>query len=183
MTIRSVALFIHIVGVLVLFVGIAFEYVSLASLRRSTISEPEASWVRLYGMLPRVYGLAFGLIVTSGFYVASGGYGAFPWVRLSFGLMVLMGLLGGAVRARALTIRQGPIQQRAAAASDSWVRVSLSMRAAMGLAAVFLMIGKPGLNQALLVAGGAIAGGTVLGLFGTGASGRPLVSTVAESKP
>jgi hypothetical protein len=183
MTVRSIVLFVHIVGVLILFIAIAFEHISLATLRRSTISEPEASWVRLYGALPRVYGLAFALIVASGFYMARGGFFAFPWVRLSFGLMVLMGLLGGpAIRARARTIRKGSARERATAASDSWVRVSLSMRAAMGLAAVYLMIDKPDLNQSLLVTGGAVAAGMILGLLNTATGQRPLVNTVAESK-
>jgi hypothetical protein len=183
MTVRSIILFVHIVGVLVLFIGIAFEYMSLASLRRSTMSEPETSWARLYGALPRVYGLAFGLIAASGFYMARGGYGAFPWVRLSLGLMVLMGLLGGlAIRARTRAIRNASPRERATAASDSWVRVSLFMRAAMSLAAVYLMIDKPDLNQSLLVTGGAVASGTVFGLLNTGTSQQPLVSTVAEFK-
>lgn len=178
MAVRSIVLFIHIVGVLVLFIGIAFEYMSLASLRRSTISEPESSWVRLYGALPRVYGLAFALIVASGFYMSRGGWWAFPWVRLSFGLMVLMGLLGGpAIRARTRTIGKGSGRERATAASDSWVRVSLSMRAALGLAAVYLMIDKPDLNQSLLVTSGAVIAGAVLGLLNTDASQRPVVST------
>jgi hypothetical protein len=82
MIIRSLVLFIHVVGVLVLFIGIAFEWLSLESLRRSTTSEHASSWVRLYGVVPRMYGFAFALLLLSGIYLARGVGFEFPWVRL-----------------------------------------------------------------------------------------------------
>jgi len=61
MTIRSVVLFIHVIGVLVLFIGIAFA-----------------------------------VLLVSGIYLARRvGAFEFAWVRLSLGLIVLMGILGG----------------------------------------------------------------------------------------
>ena len=107
MVIRSVVLFFHVIGVLVLFIGIAFEWLSLESLRRSTTSEHASSWVRLHGVLPRVYGIAFAVLFVSGIDLAR-RVGAFElaWVRLSLGLLVLMGILGGpAVRFQVRAIR------------------------------------------------------------------------------
>ena len=49
MMIRSVVLFTHVVGVLVLFIGIAIEWLSLESLRGSTTTEHASSWAKLYG--------------------------------------------------------------------------------------------------------------------------------------
>ena len=79
--IRSVALFTHVVGMLVLFIGIAFEYLGL--------ERPQKK-------LPRVYGIAFATLLVSGMYLAR-QIGAFDlaFVRLALGLMILMGILGG----------------------------------------------------------------------------------------
>lgn len=118
MIIRSVVLFIHVIGVLVLFIGIAFEWLSLESFRRSTTSEHASSWVRLHGVLPRVYGVAFAVLLVSGIYLARrlGGF-EFAWVRLSLGLLVLMGILGGpAVRSQVRAMRDATAR---AEASDS----------------------------------------------------------------
>ena len=181
MIIRSVVLFTHVVGVLVLFIGIAIEWLSLESLRRSTTSEHAASWVRLYGLLPRVYGVAFALILVSGIYLARRvGLFDFAWVRLSLGLMVLMGILGGpAVRSQARAIGEAAGNGREIAfaplhthASHPWLYASLFMRAAMGLAAVYLMIGKPLLSASLLVTGGAVAVGFVMSRLETAANRR-----------
>jgi len=185
MIIRSVVLFTHVVGVLALFIGMAVEWLSLESLRRSTTSEHALSWVRLYGVLPRVYGAAFALLV-SGIYLARGvGLFDFAWVRLSLGLMVLMGILGGpAVRSQARAIGEAAGKGREIAfaalnshASHPWLRASLFMRAAMGLAAVYLMIGKPLLSASLIVTGGAVAVGLAVSLFNTAASRRSSEST------
>ena len=186
MIIRSVVLFTHVVGMLVLFIGIAFEWLSLESLRRSTTSEHASSWARLYGVLPRVYGVAFAVILVSGIYLArSVGLFDFAWVRLSLGLMVLMGILGGpAVRMQARAIGEAAGQGREIAlaalhnhASHRWLRASLFMRVAMGLAAVYLMIGKPLLGASLLVTGGALAVGLAMSLVNPAPSRRSSEST------
>jgi uncharacterized membrane protein len=181
MIIQSVVLFTHVVGELVLFIGIAFEWLSLESLRRSTTSEQASSWVRLYGVLPRVYGVAFAVLLLSGIYLARGaGLFDFAWVRLSLSLMILMGILGGpAVRSQVRAIEEAGGQGREVAfaalrshASHPWLRASLFMRAAMGLAAVYLMIGKPLLSVSLLVIGGAVAVGLAMSLLDTAANRR-----------
>jgi uncharacterized membrane protein len=137
MIIRSIVLFTHVVGVLVLFIGIALEWLSLESLRRSTTWEHTSSWARLYGALPRVYGLASALILLSGVYLARGVGFEFPWVRLGLGLLVLMGILGGpVVRSRVRAVRKAAGNSREAGfdalhshASHPWLRASLIMRA------------------------------------------------------
>jgi membrane protein required for beta-lactamase induction len=152
MMIRSVVLFIHVIGVLVLFIGIAFEWLSLESLRRPATSEHASTWVRLHGVLPRVYGIAFAVLLVSGIYLARrAGVFEFAWVRLSLGLLVLMGILGGpAVRFQVHALRDAAGQGGGAGlealhsrASHPWLRASLFIRTAMALAAVYLMIDKP----------------------------------------
>jgi hypothetical protein len=157
--IRSVALFTHVVGMLVLFIGIAFEWLGLESLRRATTPEHASSWVRLQKMLPRVYGIALATLLASGMYLAR-HIGAFDlaFVRLGLGLMVLMGILGG-------------------------LRVALFMRAAIGLAVVYLMIDKPLLGPSLVVTGVAVAVGLAISLLKHQLSKTPArIEHVAEGR-
>src|SRR5215475_6533611 len=106
MVIRSVILFAHIVGMLVLFVGLALEWISLESLRKSSVLGTGSRWVSVLRALPRLVGTAVGLILVSGIYLAVRvGVLDMAWVRVSFVSMVLMGVLGGPVvrsRMRAL---------------------------------------------------------------------------------
>src|SRR5258707_15504465 len=86
MMIRSMALFAHVVGMLVLFVGMTLEWLSLEGLLGA----------RVWRALPRFMAGAVGVILVSGVYLAS-RVGVFDqgWVRVSLGSMVAMGILGG----------------------------------------------------------------------------------------
>jgi hypothetical protein len=160
---RSLVLFAHIVGMLTLFVGLSFESLSLESLRRSSTRFEASPWVRMFGALPRVYGIAFGLILISGIYLAArADVYALAWVRISFGAMLLMGVVGGPlIRSRVRALQQASDEHRNA--SDTILRASLRTRVALGLAIVYLMIGKPGIGNSLLVIGLAL-------IFGVAAS-------------
>ena len=180
--IRSVVLFTHVVGMLLLFVGFAFEWLSLKALRRATTLEHAASWVRLQDMLPRVYGLAIATIFVSGVLLAR-RIGAFElaWVRLALGLLLVMGILGAFVQSRLRAMRHAAGQsgergfESLRLASSRWLG-SLLLRAAMGLAAVYLMIGKPPVNDSLVVTGVALGTGLAAGLLTT-VSRRAVSST------
>jgi hypothetical protein len=168
MMVRSVALFAHIVGMLVLFVGLALEWLSLESLRRSTSLTAASPWVSVLRALPRYMAGAVGVIVVSGIYLAM-RVGVFDlgWVRVSFGSMVFMGILGGPVvrsQMRALLHAGddgGGTSTVRRQASHPLLRASLRTRVAVGLAIVYLMIGKPDLGESLLLAGSALALGAV----------------------
>ena len=73
--IRSLLLFTHIAGMLLLFAGLALELARIE--------------------LRRIYGFAFGLILLSGIYLAAReGMHTFAWVRVSFIAMLLMAIAG-----------------------------------------------------------------------------------------
>jgi hypothetical protein len=69
----SLTLFVHIVGMLTLFVGLGFEWASLDGLRRSITREQALPWLRLVVMVPRVSGIAVAAIVVSGFLLGARG--------------------------------------------------------------------------------------------------------------
>jgi len=169
MMFRSVALFAHLVGMLVLFVGLAFEWLSLESLQRSHPAQA-ASAVAVLHALPRYMAGAVALIVVSGIYLAA-RVGVFDlgWVRVSLGSMVVMGILGGPVirsQMRAVLRTRGDDGQGMSSsvrsdASHPLLRASLRTRVAVALAIVYLMIGKPDLGESLLIIVAALAVGAV----------------------
>ncbi|HEV8577485.1 MAG TPA: hypothetical protein VGX68_00265 [Thermoanaerobaculia bacterium] len=189
---RSVVLFIHVTGMLLLFIGFAVEWLSLESLRRAKTLEHASSWLRLQRVLPHVNGIALGVLLVSGIFLA-GRIGAFKlaWPRLAFGLIVLMGILRGpGVRSRVRAMRDAAGQGGEVGfnalnrhASHPWLRASLVMRAALGLAAVYLMIAKPLLSASLIVTGVAVAVGVTVSLLSTAANRRPSDSAQDAIQP
>ena len=86
---------------------------------------------------PRIFGLAAPLTVLSGFYLgARFGVLGDEWMRASYGGIVVMAAAGALARR-----------------SDALRRISLRVRAAFGLAVVFLMIAKPDAVVSLIVLG------------------------------
>jgi uncharacterized protein (TIGR00369 family) len=78
--IGSVVLLTHVIGVLVVFIGMAVEWLSLESLRRATASEQTSPWVRLHWSAPRVDGAAFAVLLLSGIYLGEACRpGVTPW--------------------------------------------------------------------------------------------------------
>ena len=82
--IRSLVLFVHIAGVLALFVGLALEAFGVEAARKAA---------------PRVSGIAVGLTVLSGFYLgARFGVLGDGWMRASYGALVVMAAAGALAR-------------------------------------------------------------------------------------
>jgi hypothetical protein len=96
MTMRSIALFAHLVGMLALFAGLATEWLCVERLRAPDEPGPPMFTVRVLERLPRVTGIAVALILLSGISLAAriGAHRA-AFVGVSFVGMVLMAALGG----------------------------------------------------------------------------------------
>ena len=91
----SLTLFVHVVGMLTLFVGLGLEWASLDGLQRSITREQALPWLRLVVMVPRVSGIAVAAIIVSGFYLgARVGVLANDWMRSTYGALLLSSLLG-----------------------------------------------------------------------------------------
>jgi len=97
---------------------------------------------------PRISGIAAGLTVLSGFYLgARFGVLGDDWMRASYGGIVVM-MAAGALARRSDTLR----------------RISMRVRAAFGLAVVFLMIAKPDAVVSFVVLGLALGVSTLVAL-------------------
>ena len=97
---------------------------------------------------PRIAGVAMALTVLAGFYLGARiGVLRNEWLLASYGAIVVMAAAGALARR-----------------SDALVRISLRVRAAFGLAVVYLMIAKPDGLASLVVLGLAVVGSTLVSL-------------------
>jgi hypothetical protein len=180
----SIALFLHIVGALGLFVALGLEWASLSYLRRAATVEQAREWLKLFTSLRRLYPLAWLAILLPGFYMAATVWGGVAWITLALAAVILIAVLGAALTGRrmapilqrmgtigrSMTAESGPsastLRQRL---DDPLLWASLRIRTAIALGIVFLMTVKPELPGSLLTLG--VAG--LLGLvFGLPALGR-----------
>jgi hypothetical protein len=123
--VRSFALFVHLIGTVAVFAGFGLEW-----LANSDSIQPA---------LRRLYAAGAGLIVLSGIFLTWREHGfELAWVRVSMGVLLLMGIVGG-------FRREG----------------SLPLRAGMALAVLVVMIARPDLGGSLAVASVGISGGLI----------------------
>ncbi len=151
MNVYSITLFLHIVGVLGLFVSLGLEWASLAYLPRASTGEQAREWLGLRGWVQRLGIASLVVILLSGFYMMATSWGWVGWIIVALGAMVLIAVLGATLTGlRTVALEQaagaenGPIspafRQRA---SDPLLWISVRTRAAIALGIVFLMVIKP----------------------------------------
>ena len=168
MTFYSIALFLHIVGALGLFVALGLEWMSLLYLRRATTTEQAREWLNAFGLLRWVGPISMGTILLPGFYMMATTWGGVAWIGIALAAMILLAVVGAvltgsrmAAIGRAVPAESGSLspafRQRL---HDPFLLASIQTRVAIALGIVFLMTVKPGLGGALLTIGVAI----ILGL-------------------
>lgn len=179
MTAYSIALFLHLVGVLTLFAGIGLEQTGLRQLRNATSLAQIREWMMLLRRLRRFDGPAALAILVTGGYMAAAGAGRHAWVAAGIVGMVLMAVFGAAVGrprfiaiGKALPQTDGPVTSALRERiHDPVLRASAATRAALGLAVVFDMVVKPSALGAVSVFVVALAIGAVTAARGMGARG------------
>jgi hypothetical protein len=159
MSAYSIALFLHLVGVLALFAGIGLEQTGLRQLRNASSLAQVREWMTLLRGLRRLDAPAGLLLLASGVYLAQHGAGHHAWVVAGIVGMVMMAVLGAAVGrprflaiARALPATDGPVSSSLRGLlEDPVLRASAATRAALGLGVVFTMVVKPATAGVLVV--------------------------------
>lgn len=155
MDVNVMVLFVHIVGVLLLFVSLGMEWVGIDALSRSPTPSRAEPWARMIaGRSLRLQGVAAVLIFASGARIAARfGMFEFAWVRASLGALVLIAALAGIVsrsRRRTADSRIGRL----------WP-ASVAIRIALALGVVYLMVAKSDTVESLIVLALALALGAV----------------------
>ena len=154
MAVNELVLFVHILGMLLLFVSLGMEWVGIDALSRSPTpsqAEPGATIAR---RSLRLQGVAAVLIFASGVAMARRfGMFEFAWVRASLVALVVIAALAGIVsrsRRRAADLPIGRL----------WP-ASVAIRIALALGVVYLMVAKSDIVESLIVLALALALGAV----------------------
>ena len=160
----SIALFLHIAGVLGLSVSLGLEWTGLRQIRNAVNPEQVRGWM---GILKggRKFGMAAMLTaVITGLYMMYTAWNGEAWIWVSIGSLALVIILalvltGPRMKAmgQALMMGKGALTKAFySAANNSLLWVSIQTRVALALGIVFLKITKPDLAGSLITIGAAI---------------------------
>jgi hypothetical protein len=160
----SIALFLHIVGAVGIFVALGLEWTGLWQIRNATTPQQVGGWMRILKGV-RKFGFASMLTtVISGVYMMLTVWGGEAWIIVTVGSLVLMIALAQVVTAprmtaigRALAAEKVPLSQTVhSLANHPLLWISLQTRAAIALGIIFLKIAKPDWGGSLITIGIAI---------------------------
>ena len=156
----QVALFIHILSAMGIFVGLALEWRMIDRLRSARSTEQANAALEAFHLLPRIGAPSTVLVLLSGLYLTwvddAWGQG---WPGVAVGALVLLGALGaasglGREKFVRILLRDGGVP------GPMWPRVvgrrfrpPLMGRVTMALGVLFLMIDQPGLAGSLVLGG------------------------------
>ena len=168
----SIVLFVHIVGVLGLFVALGLEWTGLRQIRGALVYEQVRTWMGILNNTRRMGFASMGTTVITGIYMMITDTGLVPWLYVSIGALILVILLavmltGPRMMAvgQALTLGKGSLTSAFYnLANHPLLLISIQTRIAIALGIVFLKITKPELAGSLLTIGVAIVLGIATSL-------------------
>jgi hypothetical protein len=157
MSLYSIALFLHIVGALLLFATLAVEGVALRLFHRAAATEAARSAAALLRINRTVGPLAALAILIPGMYMTATTWGGAAWIMVSLVALVVIAVLGAVNGIRILALeRTGALL---AGMRNPLFAISWLTRVGIALSVVFLMSVKPGaLGAVLAIALGAGVG-------------------------
>jgi hypothetical protein len=161
MTLYSIALFLHVVGALLVFVTLTVEGIALRQLRRATtIEAAQAAAASL--RLNRIVGplSALGVLVP-GLYMTATTWGWVAWIVVALVAYVAIAVLGAVNGIRIQALERS--QELLAGIRNPIFLISWLTRVGIALGIVFLMTVKPAAAAAVLAMLLAAAVGAALG--------------------
>jgi hypothetical protein len=161
----SIFLFLHIVGALGIFAGLAIEQAALFNLRRASTNAQAREWLSLLRTLQRSSGPSALVLLVTGVYMMATRWSHQAWAGLGLVGMILLALIGALVTGRrmkpigqAVFTSDGPLPPALRdRLSDPVLRLSAWVRLGLALGLVFNMSVKPGTAgavAALVIAAG-----------------------------
>lgn len=169
----TVALFVHVLGAIGLFIAISLVVVAVARMRRASTLDQVRDWAsvaQLAGKSIALIGLA---ILAPALYMVVVAWGfATPWVMAALVTFVVLAVAGATVNGRTIErvaaaaqgTESGPIPselQSQLAASQLWLAEGARLGLLVGI--VFLMTVKPDALGSLLVLASMLVLGLILG--------------------
>ena len=191
MSIYTLALFAHLVGVLTLFIGMALQWLITMRLRRARTVAQVREWSSLVGGVGRLGPISGVRVIGAGIYMMVTTWSlTTPWIMVSLAAMALMMAFGMVISSRQLrairraaTIAKSPTDtispelQRQTHNPVLWVSTQLAASTALGI--VFMMTTKPNLGGSIWTLVAALILGAIVGI--ASAKPRP-TATVIEAR-
>jgi hypothetical protein len=157
----NVVLFVHVVGVVLLFAAFSATQLGGAGLRRAETTQQARLWLGLLRVTGPMFGAAFLLILAAGLYMASDVWNfSTSWIVVALVTIGIMLVLGGAVVGRgmskmgrmAATAPEGPLSaELQMAIHDQAVWTSSFVLTGFGVGVLWLMTNKPGWTESIVV--------------------------------
>jgi hypothetical protein len=163
----TIAVFLHLVGMVGLFIGYGLEWVASSLLRRSTNAEEVRAWLRIYRLSLPISGPGLLLLILSGVYFASITESMKQgWLLASLVAIVFAFGIGFLPRVRMLraVLPEGntPLSEAGrASVQDPVILTLIRVRFLLALGILYLMIAKPDLATSLFILLGAIVVGLI----------------------
>jgi Predicted integral membrane protein (DUF2269) len=159
----SVALFLHILSVLGLYIAIGLEWTMLQRIRQASTVTQVREWLSIHGALNKVHAVVGPAILLSGLYMTLTRWGiTTAWITISLVLLLVISILGLLINARRLgalasaaqtdsSTRPSPALSRLI--NDPVLFTSGTTMGMVGLGIVCLMVVKPDLIASLAIIG------------------------------
>ncbi len=165
---RSIALFIHLLGMLTLFIAMGITQRTGTRMRAAASIEELRLWLGLARTTGPMWLSAFVFILGSGLYLAGTGFSfETPFIATGIGTILIIGVVGGAFVGRGMAAMVKAAAMSGQITADLREQVSrpaiwIAATALNGLAlgVLWIMVNKPGWGQSI----GVVA---ALGLVGT----------------
>jgi hypothetical protein len=144
----SIALFLHVVGALLLFVTLTVEGIALRQLRRAATAESAqvaAGMLRLNRIIGPFSALG---VLVPGLYMTATSWGWVPWIVVALVSWVVIAVLGAVNGIRILALERS--RGLLIGIRSSMFLISWSTRLGIAMGVIFLMTVKPGAVVALL---------------------------------
>lgn len=157
----SIALFLHIVGALGVFVALAQEWTGLWQIRSAILPEQVSAWMGIFKSTNQVGFPSMLTTVITGIYMVLNGLGWAPWILVTLAALVLIIVLSVALTkprtaaiGQALAMEKGSVSQTFHnLVNHPILWISIQTRMAIALSIILLKIAKPDLGGALLTIG------------------------------
>ncbi len=162
MSLYSIALFLHVVGAMLLVVGLTVEGIAIRQLHRAATTEASHSAAAMLRLNP-IVGLLSGLgVLIPGLYMTATTWGWVGWILVALVSWVLVALFGTVNVIRILALER--TQALLTGIRNPVFLISWLTRVGLALGVVFLMTAKPGVVVAVFAILIAAAAGATLGV-------------------
>jgi hypothetical protein len=150
MDLFSAVLYIHVIATLVLVAAMSLEGFALRQLRRASGKSEAFYWLDpLPGMRPVASICLLVLLLSGGFLAGRASLWKLAWPKIAVVIVIAFGALAGISSRRLRQMRQDPAVTEKVRSSP-FLKISLSVRTGLVLAAVLLMTAQPGLVGSLV---------------------------------